>query len=135
MLERRAVVRFVKSFGVGVCTFTFDLILLFLFIDVLHIHYVFSASIAFIIATSTNYVISRRYVFPGSERSVHEAYLIFVSIGGVGLLFIASLMYLLVGVFGLHYMVSRVMVASVVGVWNYAMNLYVNFRVAGKGDK
>lgn len=132
MFENRAAKRFFKSFGVGICTFIFDLTLLSLFIDVLHVQYVLAASIAFIVATSTNYIISRRYVFPGSERSVHVAYIIFLLIGSVGLLFVAGLMYVLVGVLGLHYLVSRIMVASVVGVWNYSMNLYVNFKVAGK---
>jgi hypothetical protein len=37
-----------------------------------------------------------------------------------------------VDLLGLHYLVSRILIAGVVGVWNYLLNLYVNFKVAGK---
>lgn len=112
-------------------TFLFDLALLFLFIDVLHIYYLLAAGTAFIIATSINYIISRHHIFPGSARPAHHAYLFFLLIGGVGLLLITTLMYLCVDILQLHYLVSRVLIAGVVGWWNYLMNLYVNFKVAG----
>lgn len=127
-----AVTRFGKSFGVGIVTFAFDLALLSIFIDVLHIHYILSAGVAFLIATSTNYFISRRYVFVGSARPVGIGYALFLVIGMVGLVLVASFMYVCVDVLGLHYLVSRFLVATVVGWWNYFMNLYVNFNVAGK---
>lgn len=43
-----------------------------------------------------------------------------------------GLMYVFVDVMQFNYIVSRVGVAAVVGIWNYLMNLYFNFRVAGK---
>ena len=123
--------RFGKSFGVGVFTFTLDLIFLSLLIDVLHVYYLLSAAIAFIAASSLNYFISRKYVFVGSSRPAHHGYLIFMLIGCVGLVLVASFMYVCVEVFALHYLVSRLLVAAVVGWWNYFMNLSVNFKVAG----
>jgi hypothetical protein len=41
-------------------------------------------------------------------------------------------MWLLVGVLGWGFLAARVAVAALTGFWNYLMNLYVNFRVAGK---
>jgi len=132
VVNRKSVRRFAKSFGVGLVTFSLDLALLFLFIDVFHMYYLLSAATAFIIATSINYVLSRRYVFLGTDRPVHSGYAFFILIGVVGVCAITVLMYLFVDILHLHYIVSRVLVAFVVGWWNYLMNLYVNFRVAGK---
>ncbi|MDQ5955194.1 MAG: hypothetical protein QG621_197, partial [Patescibacteria group bacterium] len=53
-------------------------------------------------------------------------------IAGVGALMVMSLMFLFVAIFGWPYLISRVLIASVVGVWNYLMNLFFNFNVAGK---
>ena len=119
-----------KSFGIGISTFSLDLVLLFVFIDFFHIHYLISAGAAFVIAMSINYAISRHYVFPGSKRSTSLGYLLFLLIGGAGLILVTFLMYVYVDVLHLHYLVSRILTAGVVGWWNYLMNLYVNFKVA-----
>lgn len=131
MTTSKALTRFLKSTSVGVSTFLFDLLLLFIFIDVFAIHHVLAAGIAFLIAVSINYLISRRFVFPGSERSAATTYVFFLGIAGMGFLLVTSLMYLCVDILGLHYVVSRVVIAAVVGCWNYFLNLYWNFKVAG----
>ena len=121
--------RFLKYVGVGTSTFGFDLALLFLFSEFLHWNYVLAAGVAFVIAVSVNYVLSRRYVFAGTLRSVHAGYAIFLLIAGVGLGLVTSLMYVCVYALGMNPFLSRVLIAGVVGLWNYVMNLYVNFRV------
>jgi len=95
-------------------------------------YYLLSAGLVFIIATSINYFVSQQYVFTGSARSLYSGYLFFLIIGGVGLLFIRVLMYLFVDIAHLHYVISRTLIALVVGWWNYLMNLYLNFKVAEK---
>ncbi len=130
-MEHKAIVRFVKYSSVGVATFLFDLVLLYLLTDFLHVQYVISAGIAFTIAVSINYLLSRRFVFHGTLRSVHAGYAIFLLIAGTGLVVVMGMMYVLVDIAGINYLISRVLIAGIVGVWNYLMNLYVNFRVAG----
>ncbi len=125
-------IRFFKYTSVGVSTFLFDLGLLYILTDTLHIYYVLSAALAFIIAVSCNYFISRKLVFKGTLRSAHAGYLIFLLIAGVGLATVTGLMYVFVTLLGMNYLLSRVLIAAVVGIWNYLMNLYVNFKVAGK---
>lgn len=129
---KQSLQRFLKYFGVGASTFLFDLAMLFVFIDVFRWNYIVSAGASFLVAISLNYYISRRYVFHGSLRSAHAGYLIFIIIALVGLIAVAGGMFILVQVFGLYYISSRIVVALIVGVWNYVMNLYVNFKVAGR---
>lgn len=115
----------------GVSTFLLDLFLLFLFTDFFGWQYIFSAGVAFIIAVSINYFVSRRFVFRGILRRAGAGYGIFLVIAGAGLVAVTTLMALFVGVFGWHYLISRILIAGIVGFWNYLMNLYVNFKVGG----
>lgn len=129
---KKAILRFAKYSATGIITFFFDLSLLFIFTDLLNIHYILSAIIAFIVALSINYQISKRYVFYGSLRSDLAGYIFFLLIGLVGIIIITISLYVFVDILHLHYITSRIIIASVVGIWNYLMNLYVNFRIAGK---
>jgi putative flippase GtrA len=131
-MMHKGLVRFLKYASVGGSTFVFDLFLLYLLIDYFKIYYVLATAIAFGVAVSINYFLSRRFVFKGTLRSVHEGYGIFILIALVGMGTVTGLMMLFVEVFHMHYLPARIIIASIVGLWNYFMNLYVNFKVAGK---
>ena len=126
----KTVTRFLKYFSVGFSTFLFDLALLYVFTDFLHINYIVSTGLAYAIAVSCNYYLSRTYVFSKTLRRTDHGYYMFMCISGVGVLFVMLSMSLLVEVFHFEYMLSRVLVAGIVGIWNYLMNLFVNFKVA-----
>jgi putative flippase GtrA len=129
---KRSITRFLKYASIGVSTFLLDLGMLYVFTEFLHVHYLIASGVAFVIAVSINFLFSRHFVFKGSERSMKAGYVIFLMIAGTGLLLVVGLMHVLVGILGFPVLVSRVGVAGVVGVWNYLMNLFVNFKVAGK---
>jgi putative flippase GtrA len=127
-----AVIRFLKYSTVGLGTFLIDLALLYALTEIFAIHYLYSAGIAFLIAVSINFVLSRRYIFKGSARSAKVSYLNFILIALVGLGLVTGGMYVLVSIFSMSYVLARIFVACLTGIWNYLMNLYVNFKVAGK---
>ncbi|WP_295446727.1 GtrA family protein [uncultured Thiodictyon sp.] len=128
----KGLIRFLKYASVGGATFIIDLLLLYLFIDYLDIYYVQATALAFGVAVSINYFVSRRFVFTGTLRSVHAGYAIFILIAGAGMVAVTGLMVVFVEVFHLPYFPARIIIAGIVGLWNYGMNLYVNFKVAGK---
>lgn len=121
--------RFLKYAAIGISTFGIDLLLLLVFTELFTFNYLISAGVAYILAISVNYLLSRHYVFSGTLRSAHAGYAIFLVIAGIGFLIVTGCMYVFVQAFGLNLFVSRIIVAGIVGVWNYVMNLYVNFRV------
>lgn len=131
-MRYKAAIRFLKYSTVGAGTFLFDLLLLYILIEVFAVHYLFSAGIAFLIAVSLNFVLSRRYIFKGSTRSVKVSYINFILIALVGLGLVVGGMYVLVTQFSVSYIIARIFVSGITGIWNYLMNLYVNFKVAGK---
>lgn len=128
----KSLYRLSRYTAVGALTFSLDLLLLFLLTDIFGWHYLLSAGLAFLIAVSLNYVISRDFVFPGSSRPSREAYFWFLVIAATGLGIVVGLMYLLVTVFLINYIVARIAVSLVTGLWNYLLNLFFNFQVAGQ---
>lgn len=124
--------RFIKYSSVGLSTFLFDLLLLYIFTDILLINSIVAAGLAFLIAVSVNYWLSRKYVFPGTLRGVKEGFGNFILIVLVGLAVVMGGMYVLVSALHFNYLSARIFTAALTGLWNYLMNLYVNFKVVGK---
>jgi putative flippase GtrA len=133
-MQKASLIRFAKYAGVGVSTFGIDLTLLSLLTEHCGVDPVPASGIGFLVGVSINYVFSRRLVFRGAERSVGAGYMGFLVIAGAGLAGVTGLMYLLVERLGWNYLLARVLVAAVVGTWNYLLNLYVNFKVAGRHE-
>lgn len=123
--------RFSKYVLVGGSTFLLDLLLLFVLTDQLHWNPVQAAALAFVIAVSVNYLLSRRFVFKGTLRGLGAGYAGFLLIAAGGVAIVTVGMHLLVEDLGVDYLVSRILIATVTGAWNYLLNLYVNFQVAG----
>ncbi|WP_319779273.1 GtrA family protein [Maridesulfovibrio sp.] len=130
--DSKGIKRFLRYTFVGGGTFLFDLTMLYLFTDVFGWSPVFSAGLAFFIAVSFNYFISRKLVFNGTSRELKQGYLGFLIIAGSGLCIVTGFMYIMVDLLHWQYMLSRILVSFVTGIWNYLLNLYVNFKMAGK---
>ena len=126
-----ALYRFARNTVVGVSTFLFDLLLLYLAVSVAGISYVIATPVAYLIGSSIGYVLSRRYVFKGSERKHHSGYVYFVGVGLGGAALTTSLVAALVSMFTMNYLVARTLVAGVMGIANYLFNLHINFNPCG----
>lgn len=129
---KHPLIRFSRYSVIGVATFALDLLLLFILIDYLQMHYLLSVALAFAIAVSINYLLSRYHVFLQTERPLIAGYVYFFGIALIALMAVVSLMYIAVELLELQYLMSRIFIAGLVGIGTYLMNLYLNFRVAGK---
>lgn len=123
--------RFLKYATVGGSTFAFDLALLWVMTEVFLVPYLVSTALAFMIAVSINYFVSRRFVFKGTNRRIHHGYVYFILIACGGALAVTGAVALLVTTLAMHYLVARVLVACFVGMGNYLFNLHFNFKVVG----
>jgi putative flippase GtrA len=130
--DAKGIMRFLRYSCVGGGTFLFDLLMLYIFTDAFGWSPVFAAGLAFFIAVSLNYYISRILVFKGTTREFKQGYLGFLLIAGTGLVIVTGGMYIMVDILKLQYIISRILISFVTGLWNYLLNLYVNFKVAGK---
>jgi putative flippase GtrA len=124
--------RFLRYGFIGFSTFILDLFLLWIFVEMIGLSYIIAAPIAFILAASINYTISRKWVFRGSKRSLHFGYLYFLKFAFLGAAITTLLMFLIITKTTFNLFTSRAIVASLVGIGNYLANLYLNFKVAGQ---
>lgn len=132
MLSAHSLKRFARYTVVGTSTFAIDLALLYILIDIVALNYLVGAGVAFVCAISINYFLSRRYVFKGTQRDIRSGYVNFIAIALVGLLIVIGGMYVLVSLLGVGYVIARFIVAVMTGFWNYLLNLFVTFKVAGR---
>jgi hypothetical protein len=127
----KTLTRFLKYFFIGSSTFILDLSILYILTDIFLINYLTSTAIAFIIAISINYYFSKNFVFTKTARKTDRGYYYFLVIAGTGLIFVMILMKFFVEILLLNYLLSRTIVSGIVGMWNYLINLYFNFKVNG----
>jgi putative flippase GtrA len=123
--------QFLRYTAASSSTFLIDLTLLWIFTDFLHVQYLIAAGLSFCIAIPLNYVASRRWAFKGTKRHPTTGLLYFMMIAGVGLLLVVALMAVFVELLHINYLISRIVVAGFVGLWNFGMNKFVNLRVSG----
>ncbi len=118
---------------VGGLAFVVDFASLFAFTEFLGIHYLVSAALAFVLGLTTNYLLSLAWVF--SRRRMAKPmveFLIFAAIGVIGLGMNEAILWLLTGLAGVHYLVSKLVSTAVVYLWNFFARKYVLFSRPGE---
>ena len=124
---------FIKYASISMSVFAFDLALIFLLVEKFGIVYYISTSIAFLIATSTNYYLHKKITFKGSNSSIQKEYAFFMTFAIVGAGLLPSLMYFGVDILGYNYLGFRTFLAILIGLFNYTLNTLHTFEF--KGDK
>ena len=120
-----------RYLSIGVSTFLVDLALLFFLIESLGMNVLVATGVAFYLAVSVNYFFSRKFVFKHTKRGPLAGYMYFMTFSMFALVLTVGFMALLEAYSPFHPVVHRILVACVVGIWNYGANLFLNFRVAG----
>ena len=123
-----AVGQFLRYLVVGGVAFVVDFGVLVLLTEVLSLHYLTSAAIAFCCGLVTNYILSITWVFSTrSLASKRTEFTIFSIIGVVGLGGNELLMYLGTDVLGLDYRLSKLITVAIVLFWNFGMRKLILF--------
>lgn len=113
---------------VGGTAFIADYGSLYLLTDIVGLHYLWSAAIAFIIGLVVNYLLSISWVFATSRRTnVWFEFIVFAIIGVVGLGFNELIMWCGCDLLGLHYMLTKLVSTAIVFIWNFLARKFVLF--------
>ena len=105
---------------VGGTAFVVDFFFLYFFCDVCGIYYLISAVFSFIISVLVNYIMSTKWVF--NQDNIQNKVLefnLFLIISTIGLGFTEILLYLFTDIFGIYYLISKVIAAIIVMFWNF----------------
>lgn len=106
---------------VGGLSFVVDYGLLYILTEWIGLHYLLSATVSFVAGLAVNYLISISWVFSRSRLSSRSAeFAVYGAIGVVGLLLNSLLLYLFTDHLHLHYLLSKLVSAAVVLLWNFA---------------
>ena len=105
---------------VGGFAFVVDYGLLYALTEWAGLYYLVSASISFLAGLGVNYLLSTGWIFKNSkmDNKVGE-FIIFSIIGVIGLGLNSLLLYVFTGLAHIHYMISKLLTAALVMLWNF----------------
>ena len=118
-----------RSTGVSLIAFVVDFGMLAFLTEVGRLHYLLSGGISFLLGTAVSYVLSLLWVF--EDRRIASRgleYVLFVLVGVVGLALNEALLWVLTEPIGLHYLLSKIVAASLIFFWNFAARKRILFR-------
>ena len=116
----KLIAQFMKFGVVGVIAFVIDYGLLALLTEVFGVNYLVSATISFTVSVIFNYLASMRYVFTHKEdMSRRREFVIFVVLSVIGLSINNLCMWAGVELFGIHYLITKIVATAIVMIWNF----------------
>lgn len=118
-----------RYFWVGGVAFLVDFGALFTLTDILSIHYLYSAAVAFMCGLAVNFIISILWVFPASNiNNRWVEFLLFGLVGILGLGVNEAIIYLFTDVLGIHYLYSKMISTGFVFFWNFLLRRTLLYR-------
>ncbi len=107
-------------FGVvGFTAFLIDAGLLYVLTEYLHVYYLVSSVISFIVSLIYNYILSIFWVFDVKKKQTYKEVLLFVVLSVIGLGVNQLVMYLGVDLLNIHYMLCKIIATIIVMIYNF----------------
>lgn len=117
-----------RYFTSGGIAFVIDFCLLYTLTEVFNVHYLLSSVISFTVGLIITYIFSIIWIF--NKRRVNSRqieFLIFATIGGIGLLLTSFFIWLFTDLLGFHYLVSKIFTTIIVFMWNFIAKRLILF--------
>lgn len=110
-------IQFFRYVFVGGAAFVLDAAVLWLLS--FFMHYLIAAAAAFVVGLSCNYFLSKLFVFTDKDINAAVEYAVYAAIGIIGLGITEILMYIFTEKAGFYFMISKIITAAIVLVWNF----------------
>jgi putative flippase GtrA len=117
-----------KYMAVGLSSTVIDFGILFILTDFFYVHYLVSATIAFILAAFYNYFLNRSWTFRSNGKKRKQLPVFFI-IATLGILLNNNVMYFSVEQLGLWYIYGKIIATGIVTFWNFFGNKYLTFKI------
>lgn len=115
-------------------TFGVDVALLWALVEHAGVTYIPAATVSFLVAITVHYVLSRTWVFRGTERGVARGYVYFLLNAGIGLTITLAAFAALLQFTELFYLIARALASVAAGVVVFFLNAVFNFKQLSQGD-
>lgn len=117
---RKLLIQIFKFGVVGVIATLIDWFVFFIANDILHIYYIISAILSFIISVIYNYIASIKWVFDvNKEKDPKKNFVIFIVLSIVGLILTLIIMKIGVDTLGINAMFMKIISTVIVMVFNF----------------
>ena len=129
-------VQFFRYLLVGSTSFVFDFAILYLLTSIVHIPYLISTTLAFIVGLTVNYFLSIIWVFntkDGVNRK--REFTLFCIVGVIGLILTDLFMWLFTDKVHFFYLVSKIVTTVIIFFWNFLGRRYVYYFIDKKEEK
>lgn len=122
-------VQFFRYLFVGGLAFCADAGSLFL-MERAGLHYLLAAAVAFLIGLTVNFLLSKRFIFTEDSKRVGRTgeFVAYGLIGLAGLGITELIMYLFTSVFGVYFMLSKIISTIIVFLWNFGARKLFLYR-------
>lgn len=128
----RAIVRhkqFVKYAISGGMSAVVQLSMLYVFTDLLHIWYVASSAISFIVAITVSFVLQKFWTFRETNmKHIRKQISIYIVVGTINFFLNPVLLYFFVETFALWYVYAQILVMGLLAIESYTINKTITFR-------
>ena len=119
---------FLRYCLVGGTATVVDFALLFGLTEFLGLWYLASATAAFIGGATTNYILNRFWTFNNADKRIGRQAGLFIIIAAIGILLNNGILAVGVEIFGLWYMLAKVISSAITLIWNFIGHKYITFR-------
>jgi putative flippase GtrA len=120
---------FLRYVAVGGVAFLFDFTTLTVLREAAGFHYLLSAALGFCVGLVVNYTLSTKWVFSRRRLASKTAeFSIFTVVGVAGLALNEIVMWLFTSGFHFHYMLSKLVSAGLVLLWNFSARKILIFK-------
>ncbi len=117
-----------RSMAAGFLAFCVDFSFLYIFTEFIHVYYLLSAAISFILGLTTIYIFSIKWIFNRRKcKSIYSEIAIFVLIETMALGFNVAVIWLLTDKAHLYYLLSKVIAAFIIFWVNFFAKKYFLF--------
>lgn len=123
---KQKILTFSRYSIVSIATLFINLGLVWLCTEVFHFYYLISCTIGFLFANLLAFFCNRSWTFH-SHVGFSRGSLLAIFVGILTLLSILILMYIFVEFLGIHYLLSRIIVALLAGVLSYILDSRITF--------
>lgn len=122
-------VMFAKYTLVGSMGLILDMASLFVFVEYVHMHVLIASALAFMISVINNFIFHKYWTFKDKSHHFKKQFVSFFVISIINLGITVFCMYIFVDVFGIWYMISKLITATIVLIWSYTANKIWTFHI------
>ena len=122
----KTIIQFIRYIFVGGAAFVADAAALWILEKAMH--YLLATALAFVIGLVVNFTLSKKFVFTDAQHNKAKEFTVYALIGVAGLGITELLMYIFTDKLGIYFMLSKIVTAAMVLIWNFTARKIILYR-------